>query len=398
MADWILHCNNVSYIVKTDCHHPDYHPLDLKLSFSEIPVLKELVAGYMSSQEITTSQVLNCSEKLTYIAVVEGLVPAGTSKPIFFRTEVGNKKRWNRESATDETPIVITRDYLDYLTKEHLFQVTKIHSVYFYRKCEILGKIYKELLQARAEAKSPGEILLIKNVVNFCTGFFGFNPEKRAGPASYRLLQGNPSKGFNGSLNFLKVAGKYKGTKYWLQERFRAPKGIVRRQCATLGIYIGIVEFGKMRMAQIFSYLEKYLRPTSFRHLYSNTDNLIAVIGTKYLPDSVPAHLRDEFLAKVNDFFLDLPGHFKREWTVDQENEWKFASAIPMNWALITKDGKRNRNKNSAFNGVDSEKAFQLSIKMLKNVHADVPQERREDKMLNYNKKKIKINFLPKKN
>jgi len=257
-----------------------------------------------------------------------------------------------------------------------------------------MGLIYKDLLRERENSNSEGRKLLIKNVVNFSTGYLGYNANKRAPKTmSYRLVT-QPSKRNHPGLIELVYMQQLCGQEYWFEKKYKNPNYSKKfHQCSTLPIYLSVVEFGKLRMSQMFTHIEKYLKVDTFKFLYSNVDNVILTISESCLEDCVPEESRDEFRSKNLEFFLLLPGHFKKEWFAEKHQNWKFASARTFNWALLTDDGLCNKNKNSSYNGVSSVKAYEIALQMLNNQKVSLLQERRENKMLNANKKQKLFQF-----
>ena len=217
------------------------------------------------------------------------------------------KRKWNRFSSTETSSkgILLTRDYLNYLMKEHNFQIKKISKIYFYKKCHILPQIFQELVNVRAlPTTSKEEKTLLKNIVNYSTGFFGYNELKHNIVSSCRLVTQIPKRYHINKLNSqIKLIGCVNNTDI-LFVKVNKPKQKKRFVShSALPIYISITEWGKKRMAEIFCFFEKYLLPEKFCLVYSNVDNALICLSTDTLDEAVNPKYRKQFLAKKSEFF-----------------------------------------------------------------------------------------------
>jgi hypothetical protein len=276
---------------------------------------------------------------------------------------------------------------LDYLRREHNFQVTTIEQVLFYKNCTVLPEIYRELVIERAApTTSASRKDLLKKVVNFSCGFFGFNPEN-AGKSSYRLVA-DTSKTPNPAKCEITSAGFVGNEEFYLLKVLKNPpkdkENQQKKSPGPLPLFFSIVEFGKMRIAQILHFFETFTLPNAYRHLYSNVDNVVIALSTPGLVHAIPPHLFERFMAEVNNYFQPgQPGHLKKEWINKLEDEWKFVSHMVQNWAVITNREDKNRNKNSALSKVTSSQSYQISCDVLDKKITKIQQNRRSNKMLN---------------
>ena len=152
---------------------------------------------------------------------------------------------------------------------------------------------------------------------------------------------------------------------------------------APLPIFLTIVEFGKKRLSEILCFFDKFLLPSKYRHLYSNVDNVLFVLSTSTIDQAVDPKLFDEYCKKKCDFFNSaLPGNFKEEVCVTPDQEWKFVSAVLMNYCIKTKTANQTISKCS-FNNLTEEQMFENSLKLLRKQPLEVMQIRRVNKLLN---------------
>jgi hypothetical protein len=179
--------------VIADCHDSNY---DIKNMMEKMnrPELKHLIflnphQNYMYDEAFT----LEVGPESTFIAVVDGHCPKNT-KPLLLLTQ---KNQWKQCNSTELTHkgMLLTQDFYKYLQREHNFVVDKIHKVYFYRNCTVLPQIFKELVETRMNPLiSPEEKQLLKNIVNYSAGFFGYNEQKHETKSVCRLVTRVPAR------------------------------------------------------------------------------------------------------------------------------------------------------------------------------------------------------------
>jgi len=388
----------VTYIVRTDCHDENYLPKKLKLIFSQEKDLNNLTDAYVTQNRMKFDELLNIANnnnKLTYIAVIQGFVPGNDPlKPLF---HLGADKIWQRRSNIDgEDRILLTKDYLKFLMTQHNFQVTKIFTIYIYRTSKILNSIYKELLDERYSTTSESKKRFIKNVINFSCGFYGLNSDKNLSKMkSCRLVSKKLSRRFEVERTGIDPIGNVNGDLFYYSKLYASEreKNYRKMNISALPLFAAIVEFGKLRLAQILCFFDKYLNKESYRHLYSNTDNAVIALSTKCLEDAVKKNLLDNFMKEKPTFFdANIPGNLKEEWKVvaEKENAWKFVSPITHNYAVVVtedQDDEKSRHKNSTLSGLSAVEAYHISLEMLNRRIVYVPQERRVNKLESMEKK-----------
>ena len=327
-----------------------------------------------------------------------------------------------RYATTGDEDLMVTRDYLDYLITTCNFKITQISACLFYRKCTVLPLIYQRLVHWRTQAITVPQIQFVKNVINYSCGYFGLNEHKTPAPKC-RLVTQLP-RTFDFSRTQVSVVG-YIGddtfvvTKTYKKSPAFTPKR--KKNSTPLPIFVCVVEFGKLRLAQILTFIEQTTKPCTVRHLYTNVDNFIFALSELCLADcanstvaslsslssSQLSHIDDDNDIDDDDdsgddddddsnnnvklwkkvakqfFHTKKPGHLKKEWQANKEQEWKFVSGRVQNWALLTNDAENERHKNSALSHVSTLDSYQMSCNLLNNVTSSFMQKRRVDKMAN---------------
>ena len=159
-----------------------------------------------------------------------------------------------------------------------------------------------------------------------------------------------------------------------------------------LPIYITILEYGKLRMSQILCFFDYYLDPSKYRHLYSNVDNIVMALATPTIDKAVVESLKFEFENEKTNFFKpNTAGHLKLEYVIPRDQDWKFVSAMPMNYVILAKTS--SVQKNCALNNLTNEYAYQCSFMMLTKQRLAVVQQRRVNKIANTDTKNVTLIF-----
>ena len=384
LIQWCLDVNAATkcphyatYVVKTDCH--DYSVKTLKYYFYTKHHLASLVQDYMIKTTISIKDVLTCNPNLTFIAILQGTADSSLNlKPLFSREE---NQDWIRQKKTTEN-IIITKDYLDYLIRDFNFQVTSITSIFFYKKCPIFNQIFKTLVTHRADPKTTTcQNQLLKKIINYSTGYFGYNQNK-PGKCTHKIVS-KLTKYYDITRHWLTPIGNVEKQNYFIKTCYKRPFVNQKTCLSPLPIYCCIVEYGKMRMAQILTFFDYFLIPESYRHLYSNTDNLIFAISTPTIEEAVKPHLQDWFEIEKSLIFSNTePGFLKQEFKFIQQDEWKFISPIMQNYSILIKQNQ-GLHKSSVFKYTSTENSYNYSLQLLDRQSIFFSQPRRTNKIAN---------------
>ena len=386
LSDWCNQINSslntphyASYYVKTDCH--DYSVTMLKHHFYTKPHLARLIQDYIIKTNITIDDVLDCHPSLTFIAVLQGSADKTLNlKPLFYKEEEGHWFRLN-ETTND---IIMTKDYLDYLRREFNFQVSSISSVFFYKKCTKFNDIFQNLVTQRANATiSPCRKQLLKKIINYSTGFFGFNQNK-PGQCTHKIVS-KLNKYYDIYRHALTILDKVENKSYYIKTTYRRLSHRTKTCLAPLPIYCFIVEYGKMKMSQILTFFDYFMDPDSYRHLYTNTDNLIFALSTETMDQAVKPHLQEWFEIEKSFIFSDTePGYLKQEFYFGKDTQWKFVSPMMQNYSIITCDSQ-GLHKSSVFKHVSTLQSYNYSLQLLNRQTVTFSEPRRTQKVVNTN-------------
>ena len=386
LSEWCNQINSslntphyASYYVKTDCH--DYSVTMLKHHFYTKPHLARLIQDYMIKTNISIDDVLDCNPNLTFIAVLQGSADKTLNlKPLFFKEEEGG---WSRLDETTHD-IIMTKDYLDYLRKEFNFQVSSISSVFFYKKCTTFNSIFKNLVTQRADANiSLCRKQLLKKIINYSTGFFGFNQNK-PGQSTHKIVS-KFSRRYDIFRHAVTILDKVENKNYYIKTTYRRPSQRTKTCLSPLPIYCFIVEYGKMKMSQILTFFDYFLDPESYRHLYTNTDNLILALSTETIDQAVKPHLQDWYEIEKSFIFSDTePGYLKQEFYFGKETQWKFVSPLMQNYSILTCDSP-GLHKSSVFKHVSTQESYNYSLQLLNRQTVTFSEPRRTHKVVNTN-------------
>ena len=366
------------YNIKTDCH--DYNVENMLYYFKTQPQLASLITCYPNMFQLEKSQILNSSDNLTFIADLHGYIPS-QFKALFIQEE---KKQWTRQFQTTKS-ILLTKDYLGYLQKKFNFQITFINSIFFYKNCNLLNQVFKTIVSDRMNPDiTPGKKQLLKNIVNYSAGFFGFNQNKPSTVCN--KIVPKISWRFNPSKNRISLLGSVDNTDYFVKSTYKE-LDLTKKQksCSSpLPLYVSIVEFGKMRMTQILHLLDYFIDSLNVRHLYTNIDNIIIALAQPTLEDSIKPELKEQFLAIQQNYFTpNKPGHFKQEYYFTLDQCWKFVSPLMQNYAIITENNTQSVHKNSSLNYLSSQQSYDYSLKLLNREPINITQTRRVNKAIN---------------
>ena len=376
-----------TYEVITSCHHEEYKLSKMKDFFESKPELKQLVDGYMTDNEITIDEALFSSDKLTYLAVVEGHVQDNKQfppqKPLFMQDET---KNWNRYGSTDEIQkaIFVSKDYLTYLRREHNFRVTKIDKIFFYKKCNVFPKIYTQLVNERACSTTCKEKKqFLKDIVNFSSGFYGFNEKKHTMKSKCRLVTKVPERFFyNRENKNIEHVAIIENTPIIFIQINTAINSANRKTDSALPIYMSITEFGKLTLAKAFCFYDKFLLPEKHKLLYSNIDNGLFAISTRTIEEAVdPKHLMKFEEERKKLFEENTPGCLKVEFLINGTQQWKFVSHATHNYSIITNNDDTAIHKNASLKNVSALKSYETSCQLLQNQKVIISQERRTNKL-----------------
>ena len=369
--------NFCEYHVLSDCHHLNYKKKHLKNYLNQHPILTPLVSDYFEKEVIHYDDILFGSENLTFIGIIEGHAPNPSHTPLLLL----RNKEWTRANST-HTGVLMTRDYLKWLMTDFNFKVTKIHKIWIYKKCNIFKTIFQSLVEKRASLTiSQEQKQNFKQIINLCTGVFGFNQEKRQTYLKVTLVNSIPQN-YNPVYHFAESSEFIENTQFIVLKKVMQRKKSDNRNFP-LALYCLVTEFGKKRLSECFSFFDAVLYSNKFKLLYSQIDNLILLLSTNSLEEALNPNCISKYNLLKNNLFGNNPGQLKKEFEFTSKDNFRFVTAMCQNYSILADDSEKNVQKNSGLNRISSQTSYDASIKMLNKQMVVFEQERRKNKMCN---------------
>jgi hypothetical protein len=407
------------YEVICDCHTPHFTQRALQTHFETSPELKKLREPYttLPSHMLKFKDIFNAHPDLTYLLVGKGQVPADLRRPT--PTRNGTLLVWKKDKEgryyqdfgwnTPEGGALFTRDTLEYAVGEHNFELESVSACYFYRRCEVMPKVFDWLIQERRQCgdNQKSKAKFIKSIVNFGTGMLGYNPHNKKKMAFPRIVS-RAKQNVNAGFHIFPV-GQIRDDTFsvvqTVQRRIRT-QSANRKACnVALPLYISVVEYGKNRLLECLTFLFAYARPGALKLCYSQVDCAVVALAGNTLEDAIDPALKSAFENERQHFFTTegTPGHLKDEWSVsvqDLPNGWKFASPYICCYAVVAAEEEDNLHDNmppalkrmrldfeghakaSSFNCLSTLGTYELACNALNSVSMIVEQERRTNKLL----------------
>jgi hypothetical protein len=266
--------------------------------------------------------------------------------------------------------------------------------VLFYKTEPVLNRLYRQLVDLRANTQDPVLVTFLKRLVNLSAGFFGCRSTQLNTKTTYRIVNRLPHHyAFYRHSADLRFTVDLEDESYFLLETKPWPRLSSRARGPAryaVPIFLAIVEDGKQRMAEILHFVREHLRPGSFRFLYSNIDNIILALTTPTLEEAVREDQRDSFRYHWASFFskpsggggdggggTKVPGRAELKWMV--QNDWKFITLRTQHYCLASTN--QDVHKISGLSHLDSQAAFAYAERQWQGQRVDIPQERRLRKM-----------------
>jgi hypothetical protein len=324
----------------------------------------------------------------TFLAIVEGectLVPNKLG-PIF-TTDLS-------QPTQTKGKILLTSDYYQYLRDRFGFKTQHVEWIIYYKRCHVLPQVFEKLLQLRqdnAHIKSKSGI--VKSIVNYACGYFGLNSDK--GLKTTGRITNRLPKRFNMYVHSCEHIDEISNGLDLLVVKTLKKPSTKRYMCATpFVLFVGIVEYGKLRLNQALQCLQQFMRPTALRLLYSNVDNLIIGLAANNFEDALrhPNYTK-HFKKAWSQFNGSEPGQLKLEWELLSDSDWKFVSPARMYYSVVCMNKQSSYQKTCSFKELNSEQSFQVGLKLLNKEPIQVKQIRRVDKMANTKVKPIICKF-----
>ena len=307
---------NATYHIYTDCCNVEYNKTQLNLQFKNVQTLSKLIAGYSS---IVSDNLDNVHSKITFIAIVKliNLSNDSTFGPIFHPKD----------------KILLTKDYHQFLKSTFPFvKIEKIYWVVFYKKDEVINLVYESLLAMKLKAKGNRNVFL-KSVINLSCGYFGSNPDKNQ-TKYIRLTNKCPQNFQVGKHSVYDIQENENEKKFFIVRTKHKRKKQINNCSSSLVHFCTIIEYGKMRLAQIFHFYQNNFQPDSFIILYANIDSTIFAFTDSSIENIVK---NNNFSTNAKEYFNDnQPGKLKLIWHFTLNDNWNFISYRNGSYAITT--------------------------------------------------------------
>jgi len=380
-----------SYTVVTDCCHPEYKVESLRTAFATIPALQALVSGLDR-----LDGTLDCADpnEFTFLAIVRCC------------TETKHENDWGyifESKSLKDGRILLTQDYYQYL-KQHsaLPKIDEVEWIVYYKRCPDLPRVFQSLLHMRQHYRlQKSKAGVIKGIINRASGYFGLNLS--TGTRTMSRITSKAPRNFNVYKHSITpLLESYKDTEFFVIKTFYSPPNNPYACPTPLPLFMGIVEYGKLRLNQAIQILQSTLAPNTFRLLYSNVDNLIVALASETPQEAFRNNVsHPQMLSEAwNSVFgasredQSKPGMMKLEWSLHSDLGWKFVSPYPMFYSAITScRPDANRHKTCSFKGLGHHQSYQFALDMLNKKTAEIQQMRRVNKTAGLDMKTVNITF-----
>ena len=404
----------VTYHVVSECHTPGFDLKNLNCAFLHVPILHQLIKPYLSlpAHTFTPGDLVKLDPDITFIMVCQGHIPPQNHCTVIPPLFIWKQEEEGQTQTTDATPtsyqdfshktnsdIMVSQDYYNYLVSEHNFQLDSVAAILFFKRDQILPMIFDQLTQERYLANSTSsKIGVIKSLINLACGYFGMNTNKQKSATKKKWLVSGFRFGNNFNNYHIEAVGQFQDNVYFTRKLLIASNHTRRVANSPLAIFCCIIDYGKRRLGQCFTFIEKVTTPGSFKLLYSHIDNMLLALGANQLEEIVSSKMRKFFLKNKKTFFQQphtqsnpLPGQLKQEFCVNSST-WKFSSPYPCCYVLVDcHNPADNVCKMSSISNITPEQSYQCAIKYLNKETVFVTQTRRLNKVSNTKKQTVKI-------
>jgi hypothetical protein len=430
-----------TYVVLQDCHSPGYTTQALEAAFTTEPRLRELVKGYdvtdrggawlnparledlASGRDDSFTFVAQARVTITPPASVLALMDRGDDDsslsvgPLVVysslggngdgdgddddddgcsTTRDGRSKKPLRQALGWQGQVVLTRDYYRWLkdTFGGDCLLSSVDWVLFWKTSPALNQVYGQLIELRSTTPNPLLVTFIKRIVNLSAGFYGNRSSLLNNRTTFRLVKGVP-KNYVFFRHFIDPHHTVDlgDESYFLLETRPWPQAPRDKRQATksaVALFLGIVEYGKLRLVQMFHFLRQHLGVGRFKWLYTNIDNwIMALATTGDLEDAVDPAQRESFLAHKHEYFTSTAavvkpaGLAELKWTKNTpESLWKLITLRTQHYCVASDHPEEEPlHKVSGLRGLSSQQAFAQAEQQLQGQRVDIWQTRRVNKM-----------------
>ena len=375
----------IKYRVIQDCCTPGYTTSELNVIFKAVPELQDLISGYSS----ITGEVQDLCPDNTFLAVVD--IECKSNHLSNTNKHYGPLFTWNDERMQAMTwkakKFLLTKDYYLYLKDNfESVDISNTEWAIFYKVDKNFPLVYHHFLSMRQTAASKCVGTFFKSVVNISCGLYGTNPDKIS--SKYIRLTYRAPKRIDFTKHEIIPLQNQQGPSSTMTSN-SFDMFVIRTNCLSkhirtknnaLPIFCAIIEFGKMRLNQLFYILNRSLDPRSFKLHYAQIDSSIF---THAYPNLLEALTKSPYFNRPdvkNPFHSTLPGHFQIEFEYGSNHNWMFCTPKLCAYAIKLLSFEEYRSKMSSVD-VDSSTAYKLQMQLMNYGSATVQQDRRINKI-----------------
>ena len=182
--------------------------------------------------------------------------------------------------------LFLTSDYYRYLVEHFNFKVTKVHWISYYKRCWDMPKIFEGLVSLRQEfPKDSSTAALVKSIVNYACGYFGLHRSKA--PFMKARIAYKLPKNLNSSKHEAIYLPYFDDKDLYIVKTIYPSAHLKNKSTTPLLHFVGIIEYGKLQMNRAIQIFQRHLRPTAYKILYSNVDNLIIACSSDKFEDAL---------------------------------------------------------------------------------------------------------------
>ena len=382
---------NAIYQTFTDCHDSLYKKQNLHSQMMSEPKLKKLINNYPNNAFFNKNSFIDYvrdnrhNDEYTFISWIHAttldslLIVRRDSKPT--RDELTN-------FTPDNTHLIMTRQYLEFLLDTGNLVVKDVDAVIFYQTRKKLNVVFEKLVLQRYATKDLHLNCFMKCFINLSCGQYGRNTQLRLNvaitstiPKNYKLYKHQID------FNLLQCSENVAEHNYFHLKTICTPCPR-RPQCKVpLPWFVCIIEHSKLRLIQCLNFLTEHLGKNNLKLIYSNVDNLVIALSGNTLTETILPGKEWSFITNVENFIYHekLAGKLKQEFCYYPEDDWKLVTARTQHLIVISKD--QHILKTSGINFSSEEEAYQTGLNMLKGVKTQIIQERRVNRILGIEKR-----------
>jgi len=402
---WIDGQENISFQIVTDCCNPEYSPKSLGIYFKIIPELAQLVEGYSS---IDGKIHENMDPNITFLAIAhvtcfEKNKTDGFPGPLYIDSK---KMAWQGK-------ILLTKDYFVYLSNHFRLSIDLIEWAVFYKRDHVFSQTYQYLLEQK-NSHSAAISKWYKSIINLSCGYFGSNPNTKT-VRFIRLTDKVPRNFTFHKYNILTINEYGEQSSYGSNVNYhknfnnlfivrtfsshvQTMNQSTKNNLQSLPLFATVIEFGKMRLNQIFHFYSTHIPKKNLKLMYAHIDSTIIAISTKTLKEAAydPEEFEKIWHQEYHNPTQKLPGQLHTEFHYDSSYKWKFVTPTLCSWSIHTEDEKLKNFKMPGISQKTQLDMYQRQCNLLHLGTTVIPVKRRKSKLTGNQQIEIEFKYSKK--